>query len=54
MFYNCADSAPVLMKRVFSLQVLFISDISLNTFGCIVLVAQEAVVNFPGVTLLLH
>lgn len=25
-----------------------------NTFGCIVVVAKEAVVNFPGVTLLLH
>lgn len=25
-----------------------------NTFGCIVVVAKEAVVDFPGVTLLLH
>jgi len=28
--------------------------IRLNTFGCIVVVAKEAVVDFPGVTLLLH
>lgn len=26
----------------------------LNTFGCIVVVAKEAVVDFPGVTLFLH
>lgn len=28
--------------------------ICLNTFGCIVVVTKEAVVDFPGVTLLLH
>lgn len=28
--------------------------IFLNTFGCIVVVAKEAVVDFPGVTLFLH
>lgn len=30
------------------------SSSGLNTFGCIVVVAKEAVVDFPGVTLLLH
>lgn len=43
------------MIHISVLHVPFVSAIiGSNTFGCIVLVAKEAVVDFPGVTLLLH
>lgn len=47
-------SIPLAAASGYFLPCFKISRQGLNTFGCIVVVAKEAVVDFPGVTLFLH